>query len=176
MKEIINTALVTFQYTTGTETVTKATATQSVTAINDHPPSPSLCLAATTACAQFCQPFWLVCAVNNPSCHAQKFGLIADFNAPFDAMPEIFIDGAPLYGDISKGVSLIARPLGVTVVHFCVVFSRRGSLCTPCFPNFCGNTLCAQGAVRGCFFCKNAPIYVFSNAVSIPLVPFCGCC
>lgn len=169
MKEIISTAIVTFQYTTGTQSVTKSIGARNVLVIHPHHPDVHrLRLATMTACARCCQSFWLAAAVEGVSDKPLRFVFSVDFDTEFCPLPEIFVNGVPIVGDIRRGISLCVGAGQTLHIMYGGVFPCSNNLCCICSP--CKTvTAVARICYLSCYM-EHSPKYVYSNPVSFKLI------
>ena len=166
MKEIINTATVTYQYTIGTQSVTKSIGTRNVVVIDPCPPEdPLLRLTTMTACARCCQPLWLVAAVEGVSDKTTHFVFTADFDKKYRPLPEIFVNDVPIVGDIRRGVSLCVGAGQTLLITFGAIFPCDYSPCCICKPLCEKVTVLARICYIPCSMMGHSPKYVYSNPV-----------
>ncbi len=173
MKEITSTALVTYQYTTGPQSVVKSVAAKNVAPYVKCRYLP-LSLATTTACVKYCQPFWFALAVENPFECELSVCLKAHLEGGARCVPSLGLDGVFTSADICRGASVTLLPRQTATVHFCAMLQKPKTsafcinFCLPQIKPLCPQQVAASVSASYCTD-EGTHISSFSNVVEIPL-------
>lgn len=162
MNHITNTALVTYQYTTGPQSVTKSATAKAVAEYVKCRHIP-LNLNAMTACAKYCQPFWFALAVENPF-DCELTVLLKAHLGEAICLSSVGFDGNYHSADLSKGMTLLLAPCQKTTVYFCATLSKP-----PFWLPFFRKEQKLSATVSASYCKDETEVERFSNVVEMPL-------